>query len=132
MRRVQFIDRGNAPLLTLGIDQYESALQNPENLLWVDFQGESPEASQAVLLNSFHFHPLAIEDAIHQTHVPKVDEWDGYLYLALHAIAYEQQSGDLEMIELDVFLGQNYLVTHHDLPIPALERVWETCQRDER
>jgi len=98
----------------------------------VDFQGESPEASQAVLLNSFHFHPLAIEDAIHQTHVPKVDEWDGYLYLALHAIAYEQQSGDLEMIELDVFLGQNYLVTHHDLPIPALERVWETCQRDER
>jgi magnesium transporter len=36
------------------------------------------------------------------------------------------------MIELDVFLGNNFLVTHHDLPIPALDRVWEASQRDER
>jgi magnesium transporter len=113
-------------------DQYGNVLANPQGLLWVDFQGETPENSDKILRQSFQFHPLAIDDAIHQTHVPKVDDWEKYLYIALHAVAYVRSSGDLEMIELDVFLGENYLVTHHDEPIPALERIWQAFQRDER
>jgi magnesium transporter len=84
------------------------------------------------LLDTFKFHPLAVEDAVHQTHVPKVDDWEKYLYIALIAISFTSSSGDLETIELDVFLGETYLVTHHDLPIPALERAWQACQKDER
>jgi len=132
MLRAQFTHKGGPPDISLSQEKYAQALEDSEGLLWVDFQGESPEASEPVLLDIFHFHPLAIEDAIYQTHVPKVDDWESYLYIALHAIAYEAQAGELEMIELDVFMGANYLVTHHDLPIPALERVWESFQRDER
>lgn len=132
MLRAQYFQPGSAPDLTLTQEHYAAVLQDPNGLLWVDFQGESAEASEAVLRGVFKFHPLAIEDAIYQTHIPKVDEWDTYLYIALHAIAYARESNDLEMIELDIFLGDQYLVTHHDLPIPALERVWEACQQDER
>ena len=113
-------------------ENFPEALRNPNTLLWVDFQGESPESSESILLETFNFHPLAVEDAVHQTHVPKVDDWDNYLYIALIAMDYDARSGDLETIELDAFLGGNYLVTHHDLPIPALERAWQTCQKDER
>jgi magnesium transporter len=132
MLRAQYFQPGSAPDLTLTQEHYAAALQDPNGLLWVDFQGESAEASEVVLRGVFKFHPLAIEDAIYQTHVPKVDEWENYLYIALHAIAFEAQSNDLEMIELDVFMGKNFLVTHHDLPIPALTRVWDASQRDER
>ena len=113
-------------------EKFAEALRNPDGLLWVDFQGESPESSEPILLETFNFHPLAVEDAVHQTHIPKVDDWDNYLYVALIAMNYARSSGDLETIELDAFLGGNYLVTHHDLPIPALERAWQTCQKDER
>ena len=113
-------------------EEFTEALQNPQGLLWVDFQGEPPDASEHILQDTFNFHPLAVEDAVHQTHIPKVDDWDNYLYIALIAMDYEIKSGDLEMIELDVFLGENYLVTHHDLPIQALERAWQTCQKNER
>lgn len=132
MLRAQFSTPDTPPDLTLEPDRYGNALVDTQGLLWVDFQGETPEASEAILRDTFRFHPLAIEDAIHQTHVPKVDDWENYLYIALHAVAYERESGDLEMIELDVFMGENYLVTHHDSPIPALDRVWEASQRDER
>jgi magnesium transporter len=132
MLRAQYFQPGIAPDLTLTQEHYAAVLQDPNGLLWVDFQGESAEASEVVLRGVFKFHPLAIEDAIYQTHVPKVDEWENYLYIALHAIAFEAQSTDLEMIELDVFMGKNFLVTHHDLPIPALTRVWDASQRDER
>jgi magnesium transporter len=101
-------------------------------MLWVDFQSEPPETCEPILLDTFKFHPLAIEDALHQTHVPKVDEWEQYLYIALHAISFKPEGGELELIELDIFLGENYLVTHHDHPIPALDRVWEAFQKEER
>jgi len=33
---------------------------------------------------------------------------------------------------LDIFLGSNYLITHHDIPIPALDESWTACHRDSR
>ncbi|NIV34692.1 MAG: magnesium and cobalt transport protein CorA, partial [Anaerolineae bacterium] len=38
----------------------------------------------------------------------------------------------LDTLELDVFLGANYLVTHRTQPVAAVDRLWATCQRDER
>jgi magnesium transporter len=84
------------------------------------------------LLNTFKFHPLAIDDALHETHVPKVDDWEQYLYIAMHAISFTSGEEDIEAIELDIFLGKNYIVTHHDSPIPALDRVWDACTKDLR
>jgi magnesium transporter len=116
----------------LPTERFSEILHNPDALLWVDFQAEPAELSEPILLDTFKFHPLAVEDAVHQTHIPKVDDWDQYIYIALIAMDYDNQSGDIETIELDAFLGTHYLVTHHDLPIAALERAWQTCQKDER
>jgi len=37
-----------------------------------------------------------------------------------------------EVDELDIFLGQNYIVTHHDYPISAIDETWAACDRDPR
>jgi magnesium transporter len=132
MIRALYFENEKLVHTNLPTEAYSEALSNPQGLLWVDFQGESPAASEPILLDTFKFHPLAVEDAVHQTHVPKVDNWEKYLYIALISISFTSESGDLETIELDVFLGETYLVTHHDLPIPALERAWQACQKDER
>jgi magnesium transporter len=53
----------------------------------------------------------------------------------LHAVVFDRAEGDgghLDTVELDVFLGKNYMVTHHDLPVVALDQVWNNCQRDPR
>jgi magnesium transporter len=109
------------------------ALKDSQGLLWVDFQGEPPELCEPVLIESFGFHPLAVDDALQETHIPKIDDWEQYLYIALHAISFEVNNSDLvDTPELDVFLGHNYIVTHHDNPVPALERTWKHVQRDSR
>jgi len=111
---------------------FPAALSEPGILLWVDFVGEAPEACEPILLNTFGFHPLAVDDALRESHVPKVDDWDDYLYIVLHDIGFQREKLDIKTFELDVFLGPNYIVTHHDLLIKSLDRVWETCERDER
>jgi len=86
------------------------------------------------LRETFGFHPLAVDDALEEVHVPKLDDWGQYLYLVLHAVAFEEGPDGtyMDTLELDVFLGHNYLVTHHVQPIAGVDRVWSACQRDER
>jgi magnesium transporter len=125
--------KGNGDLLTeISQEGYAAALQNKSGILWVDFRGEEPEPSEEILLHTFGFHPLAVDDALHETHTPKVDDWEQYIYIAMHAISFTSGEEDIEGIELDIFLGENYIVTHHDLPIQALDRVWDACIKDVR
>lgn len=120
-------------LTDLEIDQYKKALEDPKGLLWVDFEGTRPENDEPILSQVFGFHPLAIDDALQESHVPKVDDWGEYLYIVLHAVVLDHDDqAHLETQELDIFLGRNFLVTHHDDPIYAIQRLWEICGRDER
>lgn len=112
---------------------FQAATQVPKSLLWVDFQGTPPEEDAPILLDVFNFHPLAVDDALQESHVPKLDDWGEYLYIVMHAVKFDMREEDeLTTQELDVFLGQNFIITHHDASIAALDRVWNACQRDER
>ncbi len=111
-------------------EKYKMALEDKKGLLWVDFCGESPAVCEPLLLDTFGFHPLAVDDALRETHTPKIDDWGSFLYIVLGALEYPED--DLHTHELDIFLGRNYLVTHHDEPIQALDEVWTACQRDFR
>jgi magnesium transporter len=113
--------------------EFTQLTQNAEALLWVDFVNESPERCLPIL-QSFGFHPLAIDDALQETHSPKLDDWGDYLYIALNYMNAEENgdSWETEVDELDIFLGQNYIVTHHDHPISAIDETWAACDRDPR
>jgi magnesium transporter len=115
-------------------EKIKEALHIKEGLLWVDFAGEPNQTSEPILLDVFGFHPLAVDDALQETHTPKVDDWGDYIYIVLNALVYDEQANDgaLHVHELDVFLGKNYIVTHHDEPITAIDQIWSACQRDSR
>ena len=117
----------------LTLEQLAAALQDRQGLVWVDFVGESVEASEPVLRDVFHFHPLAIDDALRETHIPKVDDWTNYLYIAMYAVEFGRATQPrLQAHALDAFLGETYLVTHHDHSIAAVDRIWDRCRTDER
>lgn len=107
------------------------SLHEGEELLWVDFQGEPPEKEKEILSETFGFHPLAIDDALEEAHVPKVDDWGKYLYIVLHSVI-DGPNHEVDTRELDIFLGENFLVTHHDGEIEAVARMFEGIQHDQR
>jgi len=132
MIRAHYFNSSGEILSALKPEQIPSALADEKGLLWVDFVGEDPEVCEKIFLEIFNFHPLAIDDALRESHVPKVDNWDHYLYIVLHDIGFLKGEPDIETYELDVFLGSNFIVTHHDMPIRSLDHIWDTCERDER
>ena len=74
--------------------QFADALQDTGGLLWVDLVAEPKERCELILHDTFGFHPLAVDDALEETHVPKVDDWGEYLYLVLRAILFHQGDED--------------------------------------
>ena len=102
-------------------------------LLWIDFDGQPDNLTEPILTGIFHFHPLAVDDALQETHTPKVDDWGEYIYLVLNTMAFNSEDGlELATKELDVFLGKNFVVTIHDEPLNFIEKARTLFFRDRR
>jgi magnesium transporter len=98
--------------------------------VWVDLAAPSTEELR-ILTDVFHFHPLAIEDAVAEVHYPKIESYDGYLYLILHGIDYRKSETAFATHDTDFFLGSNYLVTIHDGQMRSVAAVRDVCFRNE-
>lgn len=87
-------------------------LEDQSAVIWVDM--ESPtEADEHILLDVFHFHPLTVEDCRENRHYPKIEEFEGYIYFIVHGVTADTSSARFNTIELDGFLGTNYVITYH-------------------
>jgi magnesium transporter len=84
--------------------------------IWVDLTQPTPEEAKMILEEVFSFHPLAIEDALSDTRYPKVEDYEDYLYLVMHAVAFNREE-QFRTSELDFFIGRTFLVTHHTEPL---------------
>ncbi len=96
------------------------------NVVWVDVV-EPTDGDLAMLRREFQFHPLSIEDCRTSHQRPKVEEYKGYYFIVLYEAARAGEGRTLELRELDIFLGKNYLVTVHAQPIRAVDtadRLW--------
>lgn len=133
MIRSLFYIPGKSVRTDISPAEFPRLIRDRRGVLWVDFIGESPEVAEPIL-RSLGFHPLAIDDALQETHTSKVDDWGDHLYIVFNVLNYKQENGSFvsEIDELDVFLGKNYIITHHDQLLPAIEDAWSACQRDVR
>ncbi len=134
MVRILYYSKRSGLQMDYPLNQLKHALRDRRGLLWVDFDGEPDANCEPILRDVFGFHPLAVDDALQETHVPKVDDWGDYLYVVLNALDFGEPLSDhsLHIHELDIFLGENFVVTHHDEPVSGLDQVWEACRRDLR
>ena len=105
--------------------QLAAALRDVRGRLWVDLVEPTDEESNWVLNELFQFHPLAVEDAIRDSHVPKVDDYSSYLYLVFHTVGMGDERMDLHTYEMDMFLGANYLVTMHTVEHTSIDKMWQ-------
>ena len=111
------------------------AIADKRGQLWADFEASEPEGVREVerwLDEVFQFHHLAIEDALEETNVPKVDDWGSYLYVVFSIPRVDIPTDSLELEEIDVFLGSNYLVTYHSSHLEIFDRERENIRRDPR
>ncbi len=87
-----------------------AAAMSGGQFFWLDLDAEQGEDDvTAVLTDTFHFHPLAVEDAEHFGQRPKLDDYDDYVYMVAHGAA-DRRTGT---VEVHLFFSDHYAVTIH-------------------
>jgi len=113
-------------------DQIGSLLTTGKGLLWVDLEDTTSEDAQ-FLMDMFRFHPLAVADCVSKNiHPPKIDQFEDHLFIIVHGINYHIESDVVETTELCLFVGKNYVVTSHDVPMRSVTSTIERLQANGR
>src|ERR687886_159702 len=110
----------------VGIEELPYHLSDPGALIWCDIA--STEGGQRgpygrLLREVFGFDDLTIEDCFTRSHLPKVDIYDEYLFMALFSFHLSEKRRRVETVEVDMYVGENYVVCVHPRPLRELDRV---------
>jgi magnesium transporter len=103
-------------------------LKEDDALVWLDLE-DPTEGDLVMLQEEFDIHPLAIEDARHREQRPKVEVYEGYFFLVMHAVSLKDQ--ELQDQEIHAFVGNGYLVTLRYPPafdLTDVKRRWKQEQ----
>jgi magnesium transporter len=103
-------------------------LVRPGAPIWIDL-APTPE-NIAFVGETFHFHPLALEDCAHEDQRPKFEQYPGSLFSVIHRLAPTPDDTALLSLEIDSFLTPDALVTFHSAPIAELDRVFDRCRAE--
>ena len=135
VRSFAFTTQGKLHSQDLELFLMPTLLADTNLFLWVDLENSTPEENKCFLEDMFHFHPLSIEDCVTVSQAPKVEEYmpkeddhfAPYLFMVIHAVDYSRKDGAFATKELDFFLGKNFLVTYHTVPMKSIQSAEDRC-----
>ena len=101
------------------------------SFIWIGLH-EPAAAELEMVAKEFGLHPLAVEDALNAQQRPKVEEYDDSLFVVLKTVRYEQESQQIELGDVLLFLGDSFIVSVRHGQGRALAGVRRRLEQDER
>lgn len=104
-------------------EDLQKFLSDKSNIVWLDIEAPS-ESEINMLIDIFNFHSLSVEDVIFPHNYPKIESFEDYLFLIIHAIMYsEKENARIISQEINIYFGKNYIVSVHEEHIKCLETI---------
>jgi magnesium transporter len=114
-------------LTNIPVSEIHSYISHTDCFVWVALNDATPEELQ-VMQQEFNLHDLALEDAQHGHQRPKIEEYDGFLFVVLHMI--ERGGEELNVGEVGIFIGANYVLSVRSGAERGFTDVRARCERE--
>ena len=114
-------------LADISADDISTYIARPNCFVWVALKEPDPAELQA-MQHEFGLHELALEDARHGHKRPKIDEYNGSLFVVLHLI--ELNNDDLNVGEVAIFAGPKYVLSVRSRAERGLADVRARCEQE--
>lgn len=111
---------------TLGVTQVTQG-----KLRWINIERPTP-VDIDYLRAHYPFHPLDLEDCLNRTQRPKIDEYEDYLFIVVHFPVFDRRARVTMPSEVDIFIGEDYVVMVHAGDLKPLVKMFHDCQTNER
>lgn len=98
--------------------------------LWVNVYGLQDAALMAEIGDTFDLHPLVLEDILNTDQRPKLDSYDGYLFLVTRFFSYDKTGMQISSEQVSVVLGRNFVLTFQERKTGSFDPVRERLRAD--
>jgi magnesium transporter len=98
-----------------------------DEVVWIRLFQPAPEEVKHIVGELFQCHPLLVEDCINLNQRPKMDRYKNQTHLVFFAIEPKEKV----LLEMDIVIGKNYVITIYKDEIPFLEEVYTEFQEIE-
>ena len=98
---------------------------------WLDLVKPS-EKEVLSLKKKYKFHTLDLEDCVSESQRPKIDEYDKYLFIVLQFPYYNRRTRHIATEQVNIFIGQDYLITIHDGHLDEIKQMFDTCKKSSK
>ena len=91
-------------------DAFEAGREGDHAFVWIGLHEPTHDEFEAVRAE-FGLHELAVEDAVKAHQRPKLEIYDDTLFVVLKPVRYYDETEDIELGELLIFVGNGFLVS---------------------
>ena len=99
------------------------------NLTWVNIERPTRREME-YLAENYHFHSLDLDDCLSKVQLPKIDEYESYLFIILHFPVFEHRTRITSASQVSIFLGKDFIVTVHRGELKPLANLTTNCQQN--
>lgn len=82
---------------------------------WINVDGIHQVDIIEKLGTHFGLHPLVMEDIVHTSQRPKMEDYDSYIYVVLKMLWFEDGDTDVKTEQVSIILGQNYVISFQEV-----------------
>ena len=101
-----------------------------KNVTWVDLHYPSDTDIQ-FLRNEYKIHENPLAELTRETSAPKIDRYEGQLYLVLYFPVFNYEKRTTEGKEIDFILTKGVLITCHTSEVEPLDEFHRMCDTDQ-
>ena len=131
---IQFINYGADELeesIISDLDGYRRA-ETAGQVSWLNVDGVADPAMMETLGQQFQLHPLVMEDILNTDQRPKVEDYQGYLYIVLRMLQYDKSRQQIHSEQLSLVLGEDYVLSFQERSGDVFDGVRERLRAGRR
>jgi magnesium transporter len=96
-------------------------------LTWVDVVQPTTEVAK-YLADNYHFNALDLEDALSPRQLPKIEEYQQYLFVMVHISVFDKVTRVSQRKQWSAFVGQNFLITLRPSEFKIVDELFRECE----
>lgn len=104
--------------------------RNSSTVTWVNIEGIHRPDIVNEFNSYFQLHPLVKEDILTRDQRPKVVDYENYIYIVVKMLYFNDIKGRVEVEQMSIVLGDNYVFTFQEKNEDAFSRVRELLHKE--
>ncbi len=125
--RIRIIDYDAEHIVETEVDDVKKCFpfKDAPTVTWINMDGLHDVDLIRGLGDHFGWHPLMLEDIVSVGQRPKMEAYDGYVYLVLPMLSWDDVRGEVVTEQLSLILGERYVFTFQERVGDVFEGVRE-------